>query len=813
MADDIVFNDANINAYDDIPSSRYGTLSGVALANVEIGHSSKKIINDTLADGSGAFFTWSYPAADNLFVHVAVGYHLQVLEGSLNEATAQESAPGVVVHEQIVNLNTLASPNNYINLASGGVGKYNMPSGTLRSGSSYAVRVRSLVFSEKGAGVVGGEYHKYTEWGYKNFRVNSPPAALNLRVNGSSNPTRLKSTDPVVFSFTFDDADGPNYLYRVQVGTSPGGGFSANVWDSGLISGGSALGTREFEIRYAGPALSQGVTYAWRIQVQDGLSDGGYTAAFDTFRVNRAPTVASMKVSGSELLYPCPAGVACDPPMLADSGLLLEWEMSDDDDDEQKAWALRLVQSADDGTSEITFPVTYSDATSIALPTLPQGAIVTLHLSLRDDTEFGPESSGTFFVNAKPDVLDLEIDGASNNGAATSVPTFEWRFFDETAGDTQQGYQIQVATNEDFSSLVWDTGEIVSSATSVVYGSTPSPAVAPAALSHGVLYFARVRVSDGTSFSDYATGFFSVNTKPGSPMLLTPTVGAYSGAVAVSWIPASPEDSDGDTVTYSIEITDRRSTNQGWRFVAGPLAADVTSYSLDTSVIKAGNDYGVRVVANDGFADSDPALGTSGVNSLGLGFTILNHAPTTPTFVRPATAAVVSKSTKIEWLEASVPDVDGDAVFYIVEITRESTAASPTWETVAVVPDGTSSLVLDVSRYEDGSDYQLRITAMDSKGGVGEPELSGVFSVANATAVNDFETFGGKVYMGTSDGRLVKATEAIWQVDEDWSSGKREVSFEEFKEGAPEVKVEGGRLKIKSPAGSTYVLRQTGRKN
>ena len=821
MAVDLQFTDANINNYTDIPTSAYGVLSGVSLTAVTVNHSTKQIIDGIVPDGNDVYIRWKYPVSDNNYVRVAVGYQLQVIEGNFTSAQAQAPrAPGAIVYEEISNLKDAADPENrYINLQGSVFGRVDIPTNVLKGGVRYTVRVRALLFSELGSGLVSGQYFKYSEYGVTNFRVNNIPAAINLRTNGASNPTALSANDDVKFSFTFSDIDGPAHLYRIQVGTTSGGGFSANIWDSGLISAGKNFGSRDYTVPYTGPALSQNVTYAWRVQVNDSLSDGGYTSATDTFKINTLPTVSSLEIDGEEILFG-------EIPTVASTGATLEWVFSDTEGDTQRAYNLEVVQVlqsqlvSDDFVNDVSLVSTTSDAfellatgnvfstsTSVVLPTLPEGGTIEVRLKVRDSVEFGDQVVASFKVNATPSVLDLKTDSEDNPGdVGTTTPTFSWTFFDATAGDIQRAYRIQVATSDTFATLLWDTGEVTSNASSVVYGSTASPTVAAAALSHGQYYYVRVKASDGTSFSEYANGFFAINTRPESPSLLTPSSGAYSGNMSVTWL-SGGADADGDTITYTLEITNRRSSNRGWEFLAGPFPSTTTSYTLDLSTIKAGSDYGIRVIANDGYSDSDPADGgTSAVNAVGLGFTILNHAPTTPTFLLPSTGQVVSSILKAEWIEGSPVDVDGDAVYYVVEITKDSTVTTPVYEKVAVVREGSSRTLIDVSDLPDGTKYKLRITAYDDKGGIGTTNTSNMFGIVNTPAVMDFERLGANLYLGTSDGKVFKATEAIWQVEEDF--GTEDYSqFEKFVRGTPNVKIDKGSLVIESPVGSTFILR------
>lgn len=806
---DIAFTDANINTYQDIPSSIYPALQSTSIGSVTANHPSIPPVNGIFANGIGISIKWQYPSSDNLFIRCAVGYQFQVILGRFDNTQLQGiTPPASVVYEDIQNFHTNIDPvARYINLQNGAPGQVTIPSTVMKGGASYTVRVRALLFSELGAGTVSGQYFKYTPWGSTSFSINQVPFATNLRVNSISNPTSLPSTDPVAFSFTFMDTDGPQYLYQIQVGTTAGMGFSANIWDSGLVNSGAAFSSRDFTVPYSGPALSPGVTYAWRVGVQDGLIDGGFTAANDTFMVNVPPKASSLKINGKEMLFNA-------IPTVGDTGAVLTWTFSDANGDTQRAYNLVItnplapLDASIPESDVVNTGNVFSTASTFDVPDLSANVTYQVQLSLRDATEFGPVAVGSFAVNAHPQVLNFRVDGEDNPGdVATTTPTFSWVFFDNDPGDSQQAFQIQVSMTDTFSTLLWDTGTVVSSANIVAYGSTASPVVAPVPLAHGSYFYARVRVFDGVSFSDYANEFFAINTKPGSPMLLTPTASSFSGMIDVTWLGASPLDADGDTVMYTIEVTNRRSSNAGWEYLAGPFNSSVLSFEFDTSNTPAGNDFGIRVIANDGFADSDPTPSTSPIGSSGLGFTIMNHAPITPTFVSPLAGDVVASTLSVQWVEADPVDIDGDSVFYVLELTRDSSVAAPTYENVGVFNEGIASALLDVSEVPDGTKYRLRITANDSAGSVGQTVYSPVFSVVNTPTITDFERLGGVLYIGTSDGRVFRASEAIWDVDNDFSTKSQQPPFKLFSEGSPHIQVANGMLMISSPSGSTFMLR------
>jgi hypothetical protein len=790
---------SNINGFNDIPYP-YSALPDVSLKNVAFGSQNRAITNGMLSGVTNVFVTWKYPDIQDLFPlavedniqAVAVGFQVQVFEGVLGGSDIQDpNAPLPIAYEEIQNLRSTEIW-NYVQLTKGAGGRTDIPSVALVTGLAYSCRIRALLFINQDTD--GGGHFRYTEWGASSSVViNQPPQAVSLAVNGESNPTRVASSDTIMFSFTSNDPDGPEYLYRIQVGTVAGGGFAANIWDSGIIHGGQGKGPRDFLMPYAGSPLTPGTTYAWRVGVQDGISDGGFTSANDTFKINAAPTVSSLRADGNELIYG-------DVPDVKDENVQIAWTFQDADGDSQNGYSITIMD--EDGQEILSSGEIVSSAASVTVPTFPQNKRISISIKVKDGTEFGDVVTGAFKTNARPRVTNFKIDNQINPGnVASGTPTFTWLYFDETPGDVQVKYRLQVAIDEQFSSLVWDTGEITSALSTVVYGSTASPVVAPQALLHAVLYYVRVEASDGISFSEWTQGFFAVNQAPSDPVLMSPAAGAYAGSITATWTAST--DPDGDAITYRLEISDRRSSNRNWQPLAGPFPSTTTSASIDLSNIKAGDNYGIRVIASDNFAESNPSNGGTSPR-----FSILNHAPNTPAFLAPKAGDVIAKSMTVEILEADPVDVDGDQVFYVLELTRDASAASPIWEKVGVFPAGRSTIVINVADMPDGASYQLRITSRDAKGAIGTVVGSEIFAVFNQAAATDFERFEGNLFVGSTDGRLFKAREAIWQVDEDWDDQRARVPFQVFSNGSPKVVIEGGALKITTVSGSTYILRQ-----
>jgi len=784
MATDIVFENY-VNTAADIPTTLYPNLPSQSTPENVAFHSPKPMVNDTLADGTGVTLSWNYFHGEDVYARVAVGYQVQVLEGSFSYDQCQvvSPAPGPIIFESIANLKGETNPEDrYVNLRDSNMATtVAVTAGLLQPGKKYTARVRILVFSEKGDGVVDGQYFKYSQWGFVPVRVDAIPAAINLRVNGLPNPTALLASDGVTLSFTFSDTDGPSYLYRVEVGTAVG---LSDVWDSGLMSGGAATAPRDFDIPYGGTALAAGTTYYWRVFVSDGMVDGGWTTEIVTFAINLDLQPASVLIGATPV-----SSTVVAPPHVAFSGQTLSWAA----DARQQAYRL-ILESGNDQV--LDSGVVYSTGHAVLLSDLPENTLITVRLSLRDAVEMHPTYVGYFFANPQPAALYLLVDGEENPGdVANAQPAFSWQFSSDSPGNIQTQYRIQVADSDAYTSIVWDSGVVTSAAASVICG---------AVLVHGTYYWVRITVKDAFLFSDYTQAFFAINGAATAPTMTTPAwptpFGPYLATINVAW--TASNDPEGDPITYTLEMTESRSSNSNWRYLAS-LPSTSLAFSWDVSGLKAGTDYGVRVSANDGFVDSVPA--TSPVDLSGRGFIILPHAPSTPTFVLPATGTVASSVLRAEWLEADPPSVDGSQVRYVLEITGNSSDMTPTYDVVGAFNQGSSGALVDTSRLPNGADYRMRITAYDDKGATGAQVLSNVFSVSNIPVVKDFERLGANLYLGTSDGRILKATEAIWQLEEGFAADDNP-QLKKFVEGKPTYSFGPDGLSIKAAPGETFLI-------
>ena len=106
-------------------------------------------------------------------------------------------------------------------------------------------------------------------------------------------------------------------------------------------------------------------------------------------------------------------------------------------------------------------------------------------------------------IREYPLAIDINFGPGVDNDAVNSLsPVFYWSYFDSEVS-SQQGYQIQVGTDQEWTiAELWSTGPIYSVDTSVVYSGNP--------LEERKLYIARIRVTDGTGWGSYSYVYFKI---------------------------------------------------------------------------------------------------------------------------------------------------------------------------------------------------------------------------------------------------------------------------------------------------------------
>jgi hypothetical protein len=120
----------------------------------------------------------------------------------------------------------------------------------------------------------------------QSFKVNSLPIAENQKAENRVNPDNLLTSTPTL-SWDFFDSDGDGQIKRrIQVGTVEN---DNSMWES-------TVSTSATSATYAGSALSNGVTYRWRIRVFDNYEWSSWRYG-GTFKFNYEVIARSVEVS------------------------------------------------------------------------------------------------------------------------------------------------------------------------------------------------------------------------------------------------------------------------------------------------------------------------------------------------------------------------------------------------------------------------------------------------------------------------------------------------------------------------------------
>ncbi len=123
--------------------------------------------------------------------------------------------------------------------------------------------------------------------------------------------------------------------------------------------------------------------------------------------------------------------------------------------------------------------------------------------------------------------------------------TIYWSFFDLAAG--QEAYEIEVGTDHDWTvPELWATGEVISTDTFAVYGGGE--------LLDGNIYHIRIRVSNGTDWSEWRSEVFRMNSIPTVPILSSPIAGSLTFAVYTRLFVDNASDPEGDNLAYDFEV-------------------------------------------------------------------------------------------------------------------------------------------------------------------------------------------------------------------------------------------------------------------
>ncbi|MEW5759827.1 MAG: hypothetical protein AB1779_03565, partial [Candidatus Thermoplasmatota archaeon] len=307
--------------------------------------------------------------------------------------------------------------------------------------------------------------------------------------------------------------------------------------------------------------------------------------------------------------------------------------------------------------------------------------------------DFRSDASGDIYfarnLNIPPNPPTLNLP-ENDTWVITSTPKFTWSFSDPDLGDSQSGYQVQIADNEGFTSPVYDSGEVTSS---LQQHTTTS------SISDGYWWW-RVRTKDsGGVFGGWAKRYVKIDTS--IPTTSAPTdSGLWITSKEITWSWSASVDSPSGISGYNISI----GTTLGGSDIINDLwLGNITTYKYSYGV--NGTTYYAKIRAKDNAGN----LGSYGLSSDGITVDI-----TIPEAYAPYPEGIYSPTSSVKFSWIGVSDYPSGIEGYYISIGN--------------VPNGNDIVnelwVGNILSYTyssgiDGKTYYAKIKAKDFAGNIG----------------------------------------------------------------------------------------------
>jgi hypothetical protein len=207
---------------------------------------------------------------------------------------------------------------------------------------------------------------------------------------------------------------------------------------------------------------------------------------------------------------------------------------------------------------------------------------------LRIDDESAGSTSSFAQVQSIEGSNPPQLEITSNSNTAPNAPTnlsptggsvisnkqLSGTFSDPDAGDTMSKYQVQIASDSGFTTIVQDSGEVTSSGSSFAYTYT-------AALAYNTTYYWRARTADSSgTWGPYSSGTdtFKQNTKPNTPTGLTPTGSTVVPNLTPTLSGSASDPDSGDYIALA-RIRVYRASDNVMMWDSGDFASGVASFT------------------------------------------------------------------------------------------------------------------------------------------------------------------------------------------------------------------------------------------
>lgn len=182
-----------------------------------------------------------------------------------------------------------------------------------------------------------------------------------------------------------------------------------------------------------------------------------------------------------------------------------------------------------------------------------------------------PVLSVTYNSNTAP---NAPTNLSPTGGGFTTSKVLSATFSDPDSADSLSAYQVQISTANTFTTILYDSGEVVDTGTSIAHTHT-------AALTYNTTYYWRARTKDAAglwgAYSD-GTASFKPNTKPNTPSNLTPSGGSIVSSLTPTFSGNSSDPDSGDSLALA-RIRVYRSSDNRMEWDSGDFASGVASFT------------------------------------------------------------------------------------------------------------------------------------------------------------------------------------------------------------------------------------------
>ncbi len=330
-----------------------------------------------------------------------------------------------------------------------------------------------------------------------------------------------------------------------------------------------------------------------------------------------------------------------------------------------------------------------------------------------------------------PEVASAAVSPGDPFHLTDHTPDFSWNYYNPESSP-QLMYHIQVGSdaNWDYAEM-WDYGPISGSETTITYDGLE--------LLDGQPYNFRIRVFDGSLWSEWYQNGFRMNSLPDVVIGLTPDNMACLGETNPELTHLNAEDPENDNLTYAYRVYDDPGMTNLVALADGhpEQIGTITSWQIDVSLADNTTYYWV-VRAADGFEDNPWS------ESASFQINNINQSPGPFALLLPDSGAFLADPLPTFGWEGSIDPDPCDSVYYLLLYATNPSMIDP------IIVSGLEATSYTATDSLAGGKYYWRIIANDLFDG-------------ETTCVSDFSFSIGAMGDANSDG-LVNVGDAVFLI-------------------------------------------------